>query len=287
MAPWRICSATSRPRVVHRPAAVADLGRDGLGLVDRRLGRLELLALLDDRASTRRASPSAPRVRLGNGRRGRTADEGAIGRCARNHGAAEQEGQPALHEADATVSPATCLASAASFPSGATRRGRLRPKEARGNVIDYEILLLLDAELPDERQNEIVTRTRELVERDGGTFESHDAVGSPPARLRDRPQARGRLPPAHLLGRAGNAGRDLARAQDHGRRHAPHGGQAAEARRRPVMPAPREPPSSDREPEYAEPELEQPAPGQNLTPENRTEERSNGATSTASSSSET
>jgi len=44
-------------------------------------------------------------------------------------------------------------------------------------VIDYEILLLLDAELPDERQNEIVTRTRELVERDGGTFESQDAWG--------------------------------------------------------------------------------------------------------------
>jgi small subunit ribosomal protein S6 len=44
-------------------------------------------------------------------------------------------------------------------------------------LIDYEILLLLDAELPDERQNEIVTRTRELIERGGGTFESHDVWG--------------------------------------------------------------------------------------------------------------
>ena len=44
-------------------------------------------------------------------------------------------------------------------------------------MIDYEVLLLLDAELPDERQNEIVTRTRELIERDGGTFESQDAWG--------------------------------------------------------------------------------------------------------------
>ena len=44
-------------------------------------------------------------------------------------------------------------------------------------MIDYEVLLLLDAELPDERQSEIVTRTRELVERDGGTFESQDAWG--------------------------------------------------------------------------------------------------------------
>ena len=44
-------------------------------------------------------------------------------------------------------------------------------------MIDYEILLLFDAELPEERQNEIVTRTRELVERGGGAFESHDVWG--------------------------------------------------------------------------------------------------------------
>jgi small subunit ribosomal protein S6 len=44
-------------------------------------------------------------------------------------------------------------------------------------VIDYEIVLLLDPELPDERQNEIVTRTRELVERSGGKFEGHDIWG--------------------------------------------------------------------------------------------------------------
>ena len=44
-------------------------------------------------------------------------------------------------------------------------------------MIDYEILLLFDAELPDERQNEIVTRTRELVERGGGSFEGHDVWG--------------------------------------------------------------------------------------------------------------
>ena len=44
-------------------------------------------------------------------------------------------------------------------------------------MIDYEIMLLFDAELPEERQNEIVTRTRELVEQGGGTFESHDVWG--------------------------------------------------------------------------------------------------------------
>jgi small subunit ribosomal protein S6 len=46
-----------------------------------------------------------------------------------------------------------------------------------GNVTEYEILLLLDAELPDERQEEIVSRARELIERSGGQFAAHDAWG--------------------------------------------------------------------------------------------------------------
>ena len=46
-----------------------------------------------------------------------------------------------------------------------------------GNVNDYEILLMLDPELPDERQTEIVTRTRELIERGGGSWDGHDVWG--------------------------------------------------------------------------------------------------------------
>ena len=42
---------------------------------------------------------------------------------------------------------------------------------------DYEILLLFDPELPDERQNEIVTRVRESIERDGGRWENEEAWG--------------------------------------------------------------------------------------------------------------
>jgi small subunit ribosomal protein S6 len=42
---------------------------------------------------------------------------------------------------------------------------------------DYEILLMLDPELPEERQNEIVSRTRELVEKAGGTWDRHDVWG--------------------------------------------------------------------------------------------------------------
>ena len=41
----------------------------------------------------------------------------------------------------------------------------------------YEILLMLDPELPDERHDEIVTRTRELIEQRGGEVEKHDPWG--------------------------------------------------------------------------------------------------------------
>jgi small subunit ribosomal protein S6 len=44
-------------------------------------------------------------------------------------------------------------------------------------VIDYEILLMLDPELPEERQTQIVTRTRELIEKGGGTWDAHDLWG--------------------------------------------------------------------------------------------------------------
>ena len=44
-------------------------------------------------------------------------------------------------------------------------------------MIDYEILLMLDPDLAEERQEEIVKRTRDLVERGGGTWDGHDVWG--------------------------------------------------------------------------------------------------------------
>jgi small subunit ribosomal protein S6 len=44
-------------------------------------------------------------------------------------------------------------------------------------VTDYEILLMLDPELPEERQDGIVTRAREAIERDGGTWDKHEPWG--------------------------------------------------------------------------------------------------------------
>ncbi len=41
----------------------------------------------------------------------------------------------------------------------------------------YEILLMLDPEVAESRQEEILTRTRELIERGGGTWVRHDLWG--------------------------------------------------------------------------------------------------------------
>jgi len=44
-------------------------------------------------------------------------------------------------------------------------------------MIDYEILLMLDPELPDDRQNEIVARVQENIKGSGGSWGSHDVWG--------------------------------------------------------------------------------------------------------------
>ena len=44
-------------------------------------------------------------------------------------------------------------------------------------MIDYEILLMLDPELAEERQAEVVARVRELVEKGGGTWAADDVWG--------------------------------------------------------------------------------------------------------------
>jgi len=44
-------------------------------------------------------------------------------------------------------------------------------------VTDYEILLLLDPELAEDKQAEIVGRLKTLIEKGQGTFERHDVWG--------------------------------------------------------------------------------------------------------------
>ena len=120
-------------------------------------------------------------------------------------------------------------------------------------MIDYEVLLLLDAELPDERQNEIVTRTRELVERDGGTFESQDAWGRRRLAYEIDHKPEGAY---HLLTFSAEPGTldEISRVlkiTDGVMRH------LAVRRPKPGAAPTAPPPSADREPEYAEPDLEQ------------------------------
>ena len=42
---------------------------------------------------------------------------------------------------------------------------------------DYEVLLMLDPELPEERGGEIIARVRERVEGDGGSWDGHEPWG--------------------------------------------------------------------------------------------------------------
>ena len=44
-------------------------------------------------------------------------------------------------------------------------------------MTEYEILLLLDPELAEEKQADVVARLRDLIEKGGGTFERHDVWG--------------------------------------------------------------------------------------------------------------
>jgi small subunit ribosomal protein S6 len=44
-------------------------------------------------------------------------------------------------------------------------------------VNEYEILLLLDPELAEERANEVIARVRERVESDGGSWDGHEPWG--------------------------------------------------------------------------------------------------------------
>jgi small subunit ribosomal protein S6 len=64
------------------------------------------------------------------------------------------------------------------FPAALAREADSdRGKENEGTVNEYEILLMLDPELAEERQTEIVSRTHELVENGNGTWLSHDVWG--------------------------------------------------------------------------------------------------------------
>ena len=122
-------------------------------------------------------------------------------------------------------------------------------------MIDYEILLMLDPETPDERQQEIVTRTRELIERGGGHFDKHEVWGRRKLAYEIDHKPDGSYHLLTFAAEPGCARRGLAHPQDHRRRHAPPGRPPPEARAHDDgrASAPRD---ADREPEYAAPAIE-------------------------------
>src|SRR5439155_9473735 len=57
------------------------------------------------------------------------------------------------------------------------RADSVHEKEEFGNVNEYEIMLLLDPELPEERANEIIKRIRTSVEDAKGSWDGHEPWG--------------------------------------------------------------------------------------------------------------
>jgi small subunit ribosomal protein S6 len=103
------------------------------------------------------------------------------------HAAAEQGAQPegsgeereqALHPGDATLPPLLATPVAPS-PEAAQGGGAdsVHEKEEFGPVNDYEIMLLLDPELAEERANEIIQRIRDAVDTGEGSWDGHEPWG--------------------------------------------------------------------------------------------------------------
>ena len=116
----------------------------------------------------------------------------------------------------------------------------------------YEILLMLDPELPEERAGEIVARTRELVEKGGGAWGNQEVWGRRKLAYEIDHKGEGAY---HLLTFSTEPETldEISRVlkiTDGVMRH------LAVKRPKPGATPTGPPPSADREPEYAEPAFE-------------------------------
>ena len=148
--------------------------RCGLGAVDGQFRALELVALVDHPARVLELAPQLLRTWIRSGRRLASAAQETEERET-----AEQPRSRALHRGDATLAAASCLVIAPRFPElrKPARPIQTKGREVSGNVVAYEILLMLDPELPEERQEEIIKRARDLVKKAGGKWVGHDVWG--------------------------------------------------------------------------------------------------------------
>lgn len=97
--------------------------------------------------------------------------------CAQPQGAG-QHCKQALHAGDATLPPLLATP-VAPFPEAAQggAADSVHEKEEFGLLNDYEIMLLLDPELSEERGSEIIKRIRDAVEAAQGTWDGHEPWG--------------------------------------------------------------------------------------------------------------
>ena len=161
--------------LIHLAALVSAGVADGFDFVHGCLRGLELLPLADDGTRFRQTLAQLAGTRIGRLLTltpQETGGDGTGGGCG---GTQERETGP--HRLDATLRDSSCPVLRRAFPPARRTVPLDRRKEEDGNVTDYEILLLLDAELPEERHEEIVARARDLIERGGGRFDAHDVWG--------------------------------------------------------------------------------------------------------------
>jgi small subunit ribosomal protein S6 len=155
-------------------------------LVNGHFSPLEGVAVVGDRAGRVELRLQLRGTRVGCGvRDGPLSPQRSIG-C-ETSGCPGDPRKEALHAADpiaarATLAAASCLVIAPSIPERRQQSGPIqtmgsRREEVSGLVTTYEILLMLDPELAEERQDDLIARVRQLVETSGGTWRSHDAWG--------------------------------------------------------------------------------------------------------------
>jgi small subunit ribosomal protein S6 len=157
-------------------ATSCDVARSGVGRpVDRCLAPLELGTIRLEVAGGGKLRPQLLRVRrLGLRRVGPRAPPE---QCAQPQGAG-QHCKQALHAGDATLPPLLATP-VAPFPEAAQGGGAdsVHEKEEFGLLNDYEIMLLLDPELSEERGSEIIKRIRDAVEGAEGSWDGHEPWG--------------------------------------------------------------------------------------------------------------
>src|SRR5262249_19935822 len=141
----------------------------------------ELVAVVTRRARLREPRAQLVRAVVGRGRRLPAALESAVG-CEPAEGSGNPGSEPAHRDrcyiGRRFLPRHRAVQSRAAQAVGAdSDRGKPDAKEVSGLLTTYEILLMLDPEVAESHQDEVIARMRDLVEKSGGKWRSHDAWG--------------------------------------------------------------------------------------------------------------